>query len=283
MASGLFCGMYLKLHAVVYSPPEWRFRVVEIEADKLQSLERRHNRMHFRLVAASSFLSFFIPSILVVGIATLPYYATELLSGLGVSWPLVSALAVGLTFSISVYGAFRATSNTASSDFSLRLIREALWLAQEQGKVRGVAHATVQMEAADDGDLRIFRFPRVALGIEGLEGRALIQSWSDELRAISKIRCSFNGSDGKASALWDWHAETPFFVRKAEDEGKEYYVRFPVPSGESEIGVKDVRLLTENAVALVCLEALRVGGQDSGIEAIVRDLHAGGSQARDPS
>ena len=52
-------------------------------------------------------------------------------------------------------------------------------------------------------------------------------------------------------------------------------MRLPVPSPVKELGVRDVRLVTENAVAIMLLEISRLRGESEDVNSLLSDLGVG--------
>jgi hypothetical protein len=254
---GFFLGWKAKKSAVVYSRPDWQFETVQMKTDDCVSLVKDYVKRYRRLVPLSRFWYFHLPIVLIVLDLSLPYYSFFTNRAIG-SWvQILSVITVLCIDIICIYGAYRATSNSASPDFQLPLIREALWVASVQRTVPNVSSLRIAMEKGRSGDFSVYRNPRAILRISGFENEAYIESSSEELKSVSRVVCVLRGPDGSWGISWLWDSRDRNFVKWTPDDKDGYYVRNPVPSRIRELGVKDVRLVTRNAIALVLLEYVR--------------------------
>ncbi|MHA1936134.1 MAG: hypothetical protein ACW97A_12725 [Candidatus Thorarchaeota archaeon] len=77
---------------------------------------------------------------------------------------------------------------------------------------------------------------------------------------------------GLGEILWWWLSDDRNFRKYNEENRDGYYVRNPVPSRIKELGVKDIRLLMENASALLLLDWLNARGENASVIGILNDL-----------
>ena len=71
---------------------------------------------------------------------------------------------------------------------------------------------------------------------------------------------------------WWWQTRDRNFRKYVGNDQDGYYVQPPVQSLVKELGVKDVRLVTENAVAILLLEWMRIHGEDAKLKEILAKL-----------
>ncbi len=267
---GFGIGWLSKRRCIVYTPPDWDFRLQMLDIDEAAGLQRAHNREYWRMVADSTFWNYYIPVVLVVLSAMTPPLFTEY-SSLIVLLPVVTAVNFVLLFLTSLVGGFRSTSNQASKDFTIRLLREAIYLAREQQKIEALSVVRVAVEMAQDGGLRVYRHPRVIAKISGIEEHATIESWSDEMGALCKIHCVLYPEDETQRVDWWWKAgEEAFFKHMTGRDG--YYVKSPLPFKRDELSVKDIQYLTRNAILLIVMEMIHRGVTDKHLEDIKNQL-----------
>jgi len=256
---GFFLGWRGKKSAVSYSRPNWEFQTIQLEAEECVRLIRDHARQYSRMVPISRLWYFHLPVVLVFLNLSLPYYSFFVNRLTAPSITVLSVLTVTCIGVVSFYGGYRATSNLASPDFQLPPIREALWLAGMQQGVPNVSPVRIAMDKGMSGDFTVYRNPRVIVRISGFEHEACVQSTSEDLRSLSRVLCVLKGPDGSWSTSWLWHSGDRSFLKRTPDDKEGYYVRNPVPSKIRQLGVKDVRLVTENAIALILSELLQRG------------------------
>lgn len=267
-----YIGWRQKKGIVEYNAPEWDLKPVQMTIEDAKSLPREYNRKYSRLVANSNFWLFFNPILLIILIMALPlysFYEDDRLSGY---IPLLNAVLLVILFSVTLFGAFRATSNSASADFTLPLIREAVRLADSQGKVAGVSQVRVVLDKAEDGDLQVYDNPRVILRIKELETEAYVESWSDDLKAITKVLCRLFEKDENPQVVWWWISTDRNFRKFVHPDDEGYYVRNPVRTNVRSLGVQDVVLVTENAVALIAKEYIQTRGESAGLRLLMQQL-----------
>ena len=258
---GAFVGWKGK-QAVEYSSPEWKFEPVQLKPEECKSFVRKHNRNHTRLVASGNFWFFFIPVLLIIAMFGLPLWVLYEAPWLTQYAALLEAAMLALIYLTSFAAMYLGSANSASEDFTMPLVREAAWLARKQSKVPGISHIRVVVDTAEFAGLHIHRNPRVIARISGHEKDAYIESWSEEVGAIAKMLCRLYPSDTSPQVIWWWFSGDRHFRKYVGDDKGGYYVRNPVPSRIKELGVKDVELVTENAVGLILLESLQIKGDN---------------------
>ncbi|NWF95962.1 MAG: hypothetical protein HXY34_07435 [Candidatus Thorarchaeota archaeon] len=267
-----YLGWHMKKHTVSYAPPKWTFEEAAFSLDEVRRLRRSHNTQYLRLVARSSFWHFYLPILCVLLSAAIPL--TPLL-GIDLSSSTRGALYLAnllILASVSGIGGFLSTSNDASHDFSLPLLREASALAKTQASIHGVSGVQLVMDRATVDGLTVYRRPRVRIGISGLEGQVGIESISDELGSVRCVQCTLYPRDGHAGTVWLWTNTDRTFRKRTGVSDDVYYVRNPVHSMSRELGVKDVSLVTMNAIALAILEWRKLHGSRSDIDRILEDM-----------
>ncbi|TFG32683.1 hypothetical protein EU527_09605 [Candidatus Thorarchaeota archaeon] len=259
-----YFGWRYKRHVVVYNRPDWIFNPVSLSIDEAKNLPSEYNKRNYRLVADSKFWMFFMPVVLLVFIAAVPVYSFLEDSIIIGYTQLIFGFSLSLLFSITLYGAFKSTSNSASNDFTLPLIREALKLAEIQEKIEGVSKVNIILDKAIHNDLTIYDQPRVLLRIKGIEKDSYIESWSDDLGAITKVLCRLYEMDDKPQVVWWWISTDRNFRKYIHPDEIGYYVKSPFESKIKRLGVKDIKLVTETAVALLIREFVKTRkGNDS--------------------
>jgi hypothetical protein len=215
---------------------------------------------------------FYAPVILILLILGLPTYASiENPETAGLVLPIATIL-VTVLFLLSTLLGFLATSNDASEDFNLPLLREAIWIAEQQSNVPGVSYVRVVLDMAEIEEYRIYRNPRVIIRMAGIERAAYIESWSEEKGALSQLMCRLYPEDSKEDIIWWWLSEDRYFRKFVGGDDEGYSVKYPVPSKAKELGVKDVRLVTMNAVAIILRERQRMHGNDEELTKLLLSL-----------
>jgi hypothetical protein len=225
-------------------------------------------------VADSNFWTFFIPILLIIISPAMPLYSFYEDPRVIDFIPIINAYILTLLFIIAMIGAFKATSNSASADFTLPLIREAIKLAEMQSEVIGVCNVRVVLDKAEVGDLKIYSSPRVVLRIEGLEKEAYIESWSEDLRALTRVLCRLYEKDDHPQVIWWWISTDRNFRKFVHPDENGYYVKHPIAKHGRHLGVKDVSLVTQNAVALVLGEYLKTRGEVEQLRNLLKSLEA---------
>jgi hypothetical protein len=271
---GYYYGWNFKVKVVEYNAPEWEFEPVQLTIDDASMLPKNHNKENSRLVAQGNYWMFFVPIIILVFISALPVYAYYEDSSIIQYSSLLLGISFAILFANTIFTGFRSTSNQASSDFTLPLIRETIKLAKIQDSVPGVANIRVVLDKAESGGLAVYRLPRILLRIKGIEAESYVESWTDDLGAITKVLSRLYEKDDNPQTVWWWIAEDRNF-RKYVGAGQEgYYVKNPVVSNIAFPGVKDTRLVTENSIALIVREYLKFGNESEELSTILKELNA---------
>ncbi|UCE09939.1 MAG: hypothetical protein JSW61_13350 [Candidatus Thorarchaeota archaeon] len=270
-----FLGIAIGKHAktrVEYCQPNWDFQPVQLKLDEAKSLSWRHLRQYPRLTVNGHFMLFYIPVLLILFLIGLPTYASiEIPTAVSFVVPVVTIFLPVLFLSSTLLG-FLATSNGASEDFSLPLMRETVWLAKKQLNVPGVTYLRVVLDKAEQGDYTVYKNPRVIVRLDGIEKAAYVESWSEEKGALRQLMCRLFPEDSKDDILWWWLSVDRYFRKFAGNDDEGYYVKNPIQSAVQELGVKDVRLVTMNAVAIILLEWQRIHGENRKLKGILSNL-----------
>ena len=267
-----YVGWYYKKNVVQYFPPEWEFKPVQMSIDDAKKLPKEYNRKYYRLVANSNFWYFFTPILLIILISTVPLYAFYENASLSEYVSLLNAVSLTLIFLITLLGSFRAISNSASADFNLPLIREAVKLAEIQSNVVGVCNVRVVLDKAIEEELVIYDNPRVIIRIESIENEAYIESWSEDLRAVTRVLGRLYEKDENPQVVWWWFSTDRNFRKFIHPDEEGYYVKHPIITKTRNPGVLDICLITENAVALIVKEYLKTRGETAELLSILRNL-----------
>jgi hypothetical protein len=255
-ALGTYIGWRRKKIAVDYTSPEWKFTPTQYDIAEIRSFLKEYHRKYSRLEARSHYWFFQVPILLLVFLPTFPFYVFYVDASFAYLLPVVLAAGVAIIHITSWIGTYRATTNDASPDFTLPLIREAIWLAKQQAKVKGVSEVRVVLDRAEHEGYEIVKNPRVIIRMDGVEDEGYIESWSEDLRAVTRIFSRLLQTNDHEQIIWWWLSRDRLF-RKYSDSNKDgYYVKFPVAFLGRELGVRDVKLVTANAVAIFLLEIL---------------------------
>jgi hypothetical protein len=267
-----FIGWYTKKHIAEYMPPDWEFQPVQLKLEEVPEMVRQYHHDYRRLEARSNYWTYHLPLIGIMLMFSIPFYLSFIDSSVLSLAQLIIPAGLILNHAVASIGAFFATSNEASEDFALPLVREALWLGTAQSKVPGISKIRLVLDKAVHEDFRIYREPRIVIRISGFEHDAYIESWSEDLRAITRVLCRLYESEGHSQVVWWWISTDRNFRKYTNVDDTGYYVRLPVPSQVKELGVRDVRLVTDNAVAIVLLEISRFRGESSEIASLLASL-----------
>lgn len=266
-----YYGWRYKREVVRYDPPDWDFSPVLLTIEEAKSLPKQYNKENYRLVADSKYWMFFAPVIVLVFISSIPIYSFLQDSGINQYAPILFGISFSLLFVITLYSAFKSTSNTASGDFTLPLIREAIKLASVQESIEGVSQIRIVLDKATIDDLSVYQEPRVLLRIRGIEKDAYVESWSEDLGAITRVLCRIYESEPHAQVVWWWVSTDRNYRKYVHPDEVGYYVKSPLASKNSRLGVKDIRLVTETAIALIVQEYIKTRvGPESLKEILVR-------------
>ncbi|MFW9846834.1 MAG: hypothetical protein ACFFD6_08810 [Candidatus Thorarchaeota archaeon] len=267
-----FIGWFAKKRIVEYNPPKWHFESVQFKLNDVPEMLREYHRTFWRLEARSNYWIYHLPIFMVVILLGFPIYVSQIDPGALNLLPFLYPLGLIFNHCLASVGAFFATSNSASEDFALPLIREALWLGKEQSKTKGISQVRLVMDKAEEGGLRVYRDPRIIMRIKGFEQDAYIESWSEDLRAITRMLCRLYEGENHGQVVWWWVARDRNFRKYAEPDDKGYYVKLPVKSQFKELGVRDVRLVTDNGIAILLLEIARLRGKSDALTSLLSQL-----------
>ncbi|MHA3964778.1 MAG: hypothetical protein AM325_014705 [Candidatus Thorarchaeota archaeon SMTZ1-45] len=272
-ALGFYIGWYGKKSAIDYTNPTWTLEPVQMSIDDAKALVKRNQRRYWRMVSNSSYWTFFIPITLLLFMAGLPVYiffeSTNLV-GLD-SW--MFAFALSLTYTVASIGALLATSNSASEDFDILLVREAIALAKAQSNVPGLSYVRIVFDKGELDGYEVYENPRVVSRILGIEKDAYIESWSEELHAVNRVLCRLHRFEDTPQVIWWWISTDRNFRKFIGEDEKGYYVRLPVESNVKHPGVKDISTIFENAVAIIILEWLSTRGENVRLSDILKQLN----------
>ncbi|MGY5873146.1 MAG: hypothetical protein RTV72_12925 [Candidatus Thorarchaeota archaeon] len=271
---GYYYGWNIKINVVEYNAPEWDFEPVQLTIEDAKDLPKRFNKENSRLVSYGNYWMFFAPIIILVFISAIPIYSFLEDSSINQYAAVLLGISYAVLFASTVSTGFRTTSNVASADFTLPLIREAIRIAEIQETVPGVANIRVVLDKAESGGLVVYRLPRILLRIKGIEPEGYVESWTDDLGAITKVLSRLYEKDDKPQVVWWWLAEDRNFRKYIDPEQEGYYVKNPVQSNIMFPGVKDARLVTENCIALVVKEYLKTRKDSEELLAILKELNA---------
>jgi len=147
-----YYGWNFKVNVVEYNAPEWDFEPVQLTIDEAKELPKRFNKENSRLIADGNYWMFFIPIVILVFIAAIPVYALFEDSTIVQYTPITMGISFTILFIVTLITGFKSTSNAASKDFTLPLIRETIRLAKIQDTVPGVANIRVVLDKAVSGD-----------------------------------------------------------------------------------------------------------------------------------
>jgi hypothetical protein len=272
MFLGFYIGWYAKSKFVIYDPPNWEFQALGLTPDECSKRIRVHNKHYIRIVAYSNYWLFFLPPILALLSVGFPFYAFYEDSIVQNYIPITFSIVLFANFIISEYGSYRASFNSASNDFTLPLVREAIELAKTQSTVEGISMIHVVLDHASVGDYHVYKNPRVVARVYGIEKEAYIESCTEDIGAIERLYIRLNPTSESEQVLWWWQSRDRTFRKYVGEDNDGYYVQSPVPSSFKELGVKDVKLVTENAVALLLLEWTRINGGDPESKEILSKL-----------
>jgi hypothetical protein len=270
---GFYIGWYGKRTTVEYTDPTWPVEPVQMTIDDAKALVKNNKRKYWRLVSNSSYWTFFIPIGLLLFMSGYPVFIfieTPNLYGLDA---LIFATALTLSYIVSSVGALLASSNTATEDFDILLVREAIDLAKNQEKVPGLSQVRVVFDKGEIDGYEMYESPRVVARIAGIEKEAYIESWSDDLHTVTRVLCRLHKSSKNPQIVWWWMSRDRNFRKFIDKDEKGYYVKLPVQSKVKYPGVKDVSLVFENAVAILILEWLRIHGPDDKFSEILNELN----------
>lgn len=270
---GFGLGWYGKRNAIDYSNPTWEYEPVQMTIEDARKLDRENRRKYWRMVANSNYWIFFIPISLLLFMAALPVYLLIESPSLAPLDVLMYSLSLGLTFAVSSIGALRASSNDASDDFTILLVREAIKLARFQEKIPGLSHIRVVLDKAEQDGYSVYEAPRVVSRISSLERDGYIESSSEELGSVNRVLCRLYKSENHPEVVWWWFSEDRQFRKFVDQDKNGYYVKYPIKYKTGNPGVKDPKLVVESAVAIMILEWFHTRGESEELSQILEKLN----------
>ena len=271
---GFYIGWYGKRSAIEYIESTWKEVPVQMTIDDAKALVKDNKRKNWRMVSNSSYWTFFIPIALLLFMAGLPVYIffeTPNLAGFD-SW--IFALSLSLAYTVASVGALFASSNAASEDFDILLVREAITLAKVQEKVPGLTHIRVVFDKGERDGFEMYESPRVVSRISGIEKEAYIESWVEDLHTVTRVLCRLHESGDNPQVVWWWMSQDRNFRKFTGSDEKGYYVKLPVQSNVKHLGVKDVTAVIENSVAIIIQEWLETRGENETLTGFLKELNA---------
>lgn len=271
---GYYYGWNFKINLVEYNAPEWDYEPVQLTIDDASKLPKAYNKENSRLISQGNYWMFFVPIILLVFIAAIPVYSFIEDSSINQYSPTLLGCSFAINFAVTIFTGLRTTSNQASADFTLPLMRETIRLAIIQEKILGVASVRVVLDKAESGDLHIYKLPRILLRIKNLEKVSYVESWTDNLGAITRVLCRLYEEGDTPQVVWWWIAEDRNFRKFVGEDQSGYYATNPVQSNVKYPGVKDARLVTENCIALIVREYLKTRNDSEELRTILKELNA---------
>ncbi|MFX1484859.1 MAG: hypothetical protein ACFFCP_16905 [Promethearchaeota archaeon] len=272
-AIGFVIGWNGKKNALEYHEPTWSFEPIQLSIEEAKALDKKYKQNYRLMVANSNYWIFFIPTALIIFSAALPVYLffeNPSLSGLG-AW--LFALSLSISYLVASIGALRATSNSASEDFTLLLVREAIRLAKSQENIPGLSHVRIVLDKAEENGFTVYEAPRVVSRVSGLEKEGYIESWSEELGAVNRVLVRLYKDETHPEVVWWWFSEDRFFRKFVGDDKKGYYVRYPRKYKRGNPGVKDISEIIENAVAIMILEWIQTRGENEELSRTLTSLN----------
>ncbi|MDF1538961.1 MAG: hypothetical protein P1Q69_08660 [Candidatus Thorarchaeota archaeon] len=267
-----YLGWILKRNNLNYSAPKWEYDVIQLKIEEAKKLPKAYNRKFSRLVAVPNYWYYFLPIVIIIFQFTLPLYSFYIDSSFIDLIPTIFATSLGFLHLFVLWASWRSTSCKASGDFTLPLIREAAKLAETQLKIVGFSHIRILLDKAEYSGLEIYRKPRVIARVSGIEEAVYIESRTDEFGSIDRVLIRSYKSDNIPEIIWWWTNRDRNFRKYVGEKEDGYYVKPPVPSRVSDLGVKDVCLVFENALALLLIERLRLYGPNDSLSSILSAL-----------
>jgi hypothetical protein len=269
---GVLIGRRAK-NQVEYTSPELEFTTVQLNILDAQRLLDEYPKKYARLGSFGQYWLFYYPFVMIITMLILPTLV-DLFESVTI---LLAVPIYGVLFLFqTTFGyelGLRASQNAASADFTLPPIREAIWLARRQSTTPGISSTRVVLDKAQVDEYEIYRYPRVVNRINGIEEEAYIEGWSEELGSVYRVHCRLYGKENGRDISWWWMSRDRNFRKYAEEDPDDfYYVRQPVLATVIGPGVKDVKFVTENAVAIVILEYLGSRGENEGLRSILTEL-----------
>ncbi|MFW9794011.1 MAG: hypothetical protein ACFFEE_06910 [Candidatus Thorarchaeota archaeon] len=272
-AIGFLVGWFGKKNAIDYREPTWDFEPVQLSIEDARNLEKQNKRMYWRMVANSNYWIFFIPIALILFMAALPVYLYIESPSIAPLDAWMFAVSLSLSYSVASIGALRATSNSASEDFNILLVREALKLAKLQENTPGLSQVRIVLDRAEQDGYSVYEAPRVVSRVIGLEREGYIESWSEDLGAVNRVLCRIYESEGHPEVIWWWFSEDRHYRKFVDKDRNGYYVRYPILYKTGTPGVKDVGKVIENGIAIMILEWFHTRGETEELSLILEKLN----------
>ncbi|MFW9842023.1 MAG: hypothetical protein ACFFES_14085, partial [Candidatus Thorarchaeota archaeon] len=258
--------------AIVYTEPSWHYEPTQLSIEDTKIMNKEYKRKYWRMVANSNYWIFFIPIALLLIMAAFPVYLLIENPSLAPLDRWMFSLSLGLSFTVSSIGALRATSNEASEDFTILLVRETIKLAESQEDISGLTNIRIVFDKAEKDGYSVYDAPRVVSRISGIEREGYIESWTEELGSVNRILCRLYESDKHPEVIWWWFSEDQYFRKYVDQDKNGYYVKYPITYKSGNPGVKDPRKLIENAAAIIILEWLHTRGKSDELTAFLDKL-----------
>jgi hypothetical protein len=184
------------------------------------------------------------------------------------------SLSLGLSFAVSSVGALRASSNSASEDFTILLVRETIKLAKTQQDIPGLTNVRIILDKAEKDGYTVYDAPRVVSRVSGIEREGYIESWTEELGVINRVLCRLYKSEDHPEVVWWWFSEDRYFRKYADQDKTGYYVKYPIKYKSGNPGVKDARKVVANAVAIMIQEWIHTRGARDDFSVFLEKLGA---------
>ncbi|MGY5854284.1 MAG: hypothetical protein RTU92_12005, partial [Candidatus Thorarchaeota archaeon] len=144
-AIGIFLGSSAK-DAIEYNAPEWEHEPIQLSIDDAKNLTKTYRQKYRRLAPNGYFWYFYTPLLLILASIGVPLYASLVdMNYIDYVAPFFT-IALPLLFVTSALLGLLASSNAASADFTLPLIREAIWIAKHFAKINGSSSVHVLLD-----------------------------------------------------------------------------------------------------------------------------------------
>ena len=262
----------LKKFNLKYDGIDWEYEPIQIKLEEARQLTSQYRKKYARIIAVPYVWYYYLPIFLTILLFTMPLYSFFIDPSLTQWNPAIYVILLNLIFGLSFWGGWRSTSTEASNDFTLPLVRETLKLAGTQEKVIGLSYVRIVLDKAEHEGYLKYQNPRVVARVDGIENDSYIESWTEEFGSIDRVMVRILKSVDKPEVVWWWQNRDRWFRKYIGDSEEGYYVKNPVPSRVQELGVKDVKLVTENAVAILVLEWLKVRDERENLLRLLDDL-----------
>lgn len=268
---GFYFGWKMKRTAITYNPPEWQFKPKQYELDEAKKVFREHNKQYSRLVALPNYWYYFLPIVIIIVLISITLYENLAYFSLFSMFPLIFPIGLLFLHTFTFLGGWRSSSTSASEDFNLVLIRETMILGRNQSKVPGISQVRFVIDVAEHEGYVVYRDPRIILRINGIESSAYIETWTQDKYALERMYVRLKKDDIHEEVIWWFLSHDRSFRKFVGDDQYGYYTKLPVKSRINELGVRDVKLVTMNAVANIIMEWERTRGDMDGFAKILID------------